>query len=151
MTADPRPAARIVNPAAVPLDPSPLSNGCPICGRHNVNLTRHHVVPRSQGGDDVRENLIWACGDGSRGCHGVLESHNRDGETGLDYRTCGELLILYLDTIPAVREYAERKKYQGWLEDTYLPLSEDPIARAEWLRSQGRDDEADVLLTKGAA
>lgn len=37
--------------------------------------TLHHITPRSQGGGDVQENLAPLCGDGSRGCHGLIESH----------------------------------------------------------------------------
>lgn len=40
----------------------------------------HHVVPRSQGGDDVEENLVSVCGSGTTGHHGLLEDH--DGVTG---------------------------------------------------------------------
>lgn len=35
----------------------------------------HHVVPRSQGGDDCEENLIPLCGDGTKGHHGLVEAH----------------------------------------------------------------------------
>ena len=37
-------------------------------------VTIHHLVPRSLGGDDVADNLIPLCGDGSTGCHGLWES-----------------------------------------------------------------------------
>jgi hypothetical protein len=47
---------------------------CCACGLREP-LSLHHVVPKSQGGDDVRENLVVLCGDGTRGCHGKLENH----------------------------------------------------------------------------
>lgn len=46
---------------------------CVSCGLPCESL--HHVVPRSQGGDDIEMNLAPMCGDGTRGCHGRLESH----------------------------------------------------------------------------
>jgi hypothetical protein len=46
---------------------------CVSCGLAVQSL--HHCVPKSQGGDDVAENMIPMCGDGTRGCHGILESH----------------------------------------------------------------------------
>jgi hypothetical protein len=46
---------------------------CVSCGLAAESL--HHVVPKSQGGDDVEANLVPLCGDGTRGCHGKLESH----------------------------------------------------------------------------
>lgn len=42
---------------------------CTHCAMRPVEL--HHVVSRSQGGDDVAENLCPLC----RSCHGILESH----------------------------------------------------------------------------
>lgn len=46
---------------------------CVACGLATESL--HHVVPKSQGGDDLVVNLAPLCGDGTRGCHGRLESH----------------------------------------------------------------------------
>lgn len=39
----------------------------------------HHVVSKSLGGDDVEENVVSLCGDGTKGHHGLIEAH--DGET----------------------------------------------------------------------
>jgi 5-methylcytosine-specific restriction endonuclease McrA len=36
----------------------------------------HHVVPKSLGGDDIEDNVVPLCGDGTRGCHGKVESHD---------------------------------------------------------------------------
>lgn len=44
---------------------------CVICG--SINISIHHVLPRSQCGDDVWENLVPLCGDGTTGCHGSVE------------------------------------------------------------------------------
>jgi 5-methylcytosine-specific restriction endonuclease McrA len=46
---------------------------CVSCGLPAESL--HHIVPRSQGGSDIVENLAPLCGDGTRGCHGKLEAH----------------------------------------------------------------------------
>jgi hypothetical protein len=42
-------------------------------------VSLHHLVPRSLGGDDLADNLVPLCGDGTRGCHGLVEA--RDFET----------------------------------------------------------------------
>lgn len=39
----------------------------------------HHLVSKSLGGDDVEENLVSLCGDGTTGHHGLVEAW--DGET----------------------------------------------------------------------
>lgn len=44
--------------------------------RSSLNL--HHVLPRSQGGDDVEANLVWLCGSGTTGHHGFVEYRDRD-------------------------------------------------------------------------
>lgn len=38
--------------------------------------TRHHRLPRGQGGSNDLSNLLHVCGDGTTGCHGYIE-HNR--------------------------------------------------------------------------
>jgi 5-methylcytosine-specific restriction endonuclease McrA len=44
---------------------------CAICGDYSP-LTAHHLVPRSAGGDDVPENIVGLCGDGTTFCHGAV-------------------------------------------------------------------------------
>lgn len=39
-------------------------------------LTLHHIVPRSLGGSDVLPNLVWLCGTGTTGHHGLVEAHD---------------------------------------------------------------------------
>jgi hypothetical protein len=53
---------------------------CVLCGDPAQSL--HHVLPRSQGGDDVEACLVAVCGDGVRGCHGLLE--NQDLQARMD-------------------------------------------------------------------
>lgn len=53
---------------------------CLVClwlGEAQTRLsTLHHVVSKSLGGDDVEENLVSLCGDGTTGHHGLLEDHD---------------------------------------------------------------------------
>lgn len=58
---------------------------CEICGsavgdRRGVDFSIHHRRPRQMGGTrwhgaSLPSNLLLACGSGTTGCHGVLESH----------------------------------------------------------------------------
>jgi hypothetical protein len=72
---DPRPSKRLRASQADWSDiHKEFSHACCVsCGLPYQSL--HHVVPRSQGGDDYKANLAPMCGDGTRGCHGILESH----------------------------------------------------------------------------
>jgi hypothetical protein len=70
---------RIVNPKAG-IEKVNREGRCRICrivGRHlsqGGTLNRMHLVARSQGGDDVDENIVPGCGSGSSGCHGLIEA-----------------------------------------------------------------------------
>lgn len=117
----PKPAKRIVDKTARPLDCEPLFDPprCPLCKRlAGFGLSRHHVVPKGQGGDDLDVNLIWVCGDGTRGCHGVL-THRGRGDHGLTFEQVAAALLEYVNTLPPIREYADRAKYVGFLENYY--------------------------------
>jgi hypothetical protein len=69
MTADPKPAARIVDPGAMTrkrrADP-----WCRACMKMATNC--HHLIGKGHRGDDVEANLIPICGSGSNLCHGAL-------------------------------------------------------------------------------
>lgn len=120
MAPDFKPLARVVDPAVQPFDMSPILWGrCPLCQRLRARLTRHHVVPKGQGGDDVPENLVWCCGDGTTGCHGVLTHRNRDGATGFTYPQVAGWLLSYLACLPAVCAYVAGAKWDGWLDHYY--------------------------------
>jgi hypothetical protein len=45
---------------------------CVICGAIDISI--HHILSRSLGGDDVWENLAPLCGSGTHGCHGGVEA-----------------------------------------------------------------------------
>ena len=49
---------------------------CINCGLRTESL--HHIIPRSQGGDDVVPNLAPLCGTGTTGCHGLLHGGSND-------------------------------------------------------------------------
>lgn len=43
-------------------DNEPLGERCcAYCGKYTKKLSRDHVVPRSRGGLDTHDNLVWAC------------------------------------------------------------------------------------------
>jgi hypothetical protein len=73
MTADPKPAARIVNPDAMKrkLASDLVCRGCHV--RRAANC--HHLIGKAQSGDDVEANLVPLCGSGSHGCHGALHGN----------------------------------------------------------------------------
>jgi len=66
---DPRPVARLVDRHALRVARL-TSDACAACGRTAGSV--HHVIPRSEGGDDVAGNLLLLCGSGTTGCHGAL-------------------------------------------------------------------------------
>ena len=61
MTAIPKPVKRIRDPEAV--QRKTAGAACRMCGR--AASDGHHVVLRSQGGDDVEENIVPLCHE----CH----------------------------------------------------------------------------------
>lgn len=77
--ADPKPAPRIRNPQAFK-DFHSISQECLSCGRSNPNAA--HLLPRSQGGDDVAANLVGLCGSGASGCHGAWHGNPYRGDFG---------------------------------------------------------------------
>lgn len=116
----PRPSRRIVDRDVQPADWLPLELGvCPVCGGSMAVCSRAHVVPKGLRGDDVPENVVWICGDGTRGCHGVLTHHGR-GTHGLDHATVSKAFVAYVETLQPTIEYVTRTKYDGWLRAYYL-------------------------------
>lgn len=66
---DPKPDARIVDPTATRRKVLG-DRACRACG--NQAATGHHLLPKGERGDDVVDNIVPVCGDGTQGCHGAL-------------------------------------------------------------------------------
>lgn len=79
----PKPPPRIINPRAG--TQKLMDEGrCRLCDvtaqvlfLRGIGLTRHHLIPRGQGGHDHDDNLIPLCGNGTTGCHGDVEHYRR--------------------------------------------------------------------------
>jgi hypothetical protein len=78
MTADPRPAARVVDVGAMRVfHLKMMGEPCEVCELRTGTII-HHVKYRSRGGDDVEGNFLWVC----HVCdsdHGKLPSISRYG------------------------------------------------------------------------
>lgn len=96
-----------------------LAQPCQVCGdcfrTAWVAKSLHHIVPRSQGGDDVPENLAVLCGHGTVGCHGDVEA-----------RRSGARTELRLNMTLAQKEYVWARKGEAWM-DRHYPLSEGTV------------------------
>lgn len=123
-------------PARVRLSPSKylelvaeamrLAGGMCECGCGRRADSAHHLVARSQRGDDVLENIVVLAGDGTRLCHGALEAA---------CRTWDSIRDVYIDPAdvrsgirsrleqarPATIAYLLAKKGAVWLERRYPP------------------------------
>jgi 5-methylcytosine-specific restriction endonuclease McrA len=75
-------------------------------------LTRHHLVPRSQGGDDIDDNLVPLCGDGVSGCHGDVEAYRPGARHSLRIALTRQEV-----------EYVTAKKGRAWLDNAYPDVS----------------------------
>lgn len=65
MTPDPRPEARIRDSDLMRILHAERDKECALSGE-TFGLELHHILPRSQGGDDVRANLVWLTADRHR-------------------------------------------------------------------------------------
>jgi 5-methylcytosine-specific restriction endonuclease McrA len=74
--ADPKPAARRIDREAG-VEKVRSEGRCRICPA-TYGLTRHHLVPRSLGGDDSDDNLIPLCFV----CHDLYETQPKDQGPG---------------------------------------------------------------------
>jgi hypothetical protein len=81
---------------------------CVVCGDPAESL--HHIVRKGGGnrGDDVPANLAPVCGDGVRGCHGLIEARHRPTLSALRHAlTVGQLA------------YVLEKRGEAWLNRAY--------------------------------
>lgn len=88
---------------------------CQLCGARTLALDPHHIVPRSQGGDDVLGNIAPLCtfppSDApGLGCHARI-TENDPGALRAFRETLDELQVAYV---------LERKG-AAWLEGRYPP------------------------------
>lgn len=65
MIPDPRPARRVRDAEILRILHSDRNKECAFTG-HTDDLELHHVLPRSQGGDDIRANLVFLRRDAHR-------------------------------------------------------------------------------------
>lgn len=82
---------------------------CRVCGARRAE-SLHHVVRRSKSGEDVRANLLPVCGDGVRGCHGLIEARS--------LWALGRVREAILED-PAMTDYVVGLKGWGWLDRAY--------------------------------
>ncbi len=73
-----------------------LPSRCELCGRSVMHITRHHLIPRTEGGKDVVDLCIP--------CHKTLHSF-------FSNRT----LLHELHTIEALRQEPEIARYLEWI------------------------------------
>jgi 5-methylcytosine-specific restriction endonuclease McrA len=104
---DPKPRKRVVNPDAG-VGKLRQERACRVCGQRTMLLERHHLVKRSQGGDDVDENIVPLCGDGVAGCHGRVEAKHRE-----------TLVALRKALRPDELDYIILRKGEAWLDRMY--------------------------------
>jgi hypothetical protein len=113
VTADPKPAARIVDRLAT-TRACLRWRECLVCG--GPSATGHHVLARGAGGDDVLENITPLCGSGTTGCHGLVEARDPDALAAL-----GDAI---LRCRPDVLDYLAAKIPQAasWFERNLPPV-----------------------------
>lgn len=80
MGSDPKPPARVRDPALL-ASLHRLSFECFLCETLHGPFSLHHIHKHPR--DDVSENLVYLCGDGTRGCHGLIEHADRQARTRL--------------------------------------------------------------------
>lgn len=79
MAADPKPEPRVKNPLLLRALHQRWRE-CALCGKTRP-LSLHHIHKHPR--DDVEGNLVMLCGDGVRGCHGMIEAGNRGARAAL--------------------------------------------------------------------
>lgn len=113
MTPDPKRAPRVRDPELLRRMRYEFEE-CVLCG--SVDFSIHHVLKRSQGGDDVRENLVALCGHGTAGCHGRIEAAEKEA--------CAALGV-------------HLSRYRRDTLDYLASRLGGPVAATEWLQQRG--------------
>jgi 5-methylcytosine-specific restriction endonuclease McrA len=114
VTADPKPSRRVVDPAAgqAKLAYERVCRACASSRRERAwwyRLQRHHLVPRSLGGDDVADNIVPLC----LPCHQDFES-SPSLRREVAQRVRASLTLAEL-------AYVLAKKSRAWLDRYYPP------------------------------
>lgn len=81
---------------------------CRICGKRTLAVDAHHLVPRSQGGDDVAENFAPLCAPWEPSCHRRVTENDPDA-----------LRALRAALHPEELAYVIARKGEAWLERRY--------------------------------
>jgi len=117
---DAKPAKRVKNPKAMS-DAHKRGGVCALnCNTTPVSL--HHVLPRSQGGDDVAANMLFLCGSGTTGHHGLVEANDTPTLVLL-----GEHLLLERpDTISYIKGKLGEEAGTAWLARKLLLVTAPP-------------------------
>jgi hypothetical protein len=101
-TPDPKPPVRVRDPDLLRALHFEWRGECVIADEECVAWrSLHHVLKRSQGGDDVRANFAMLCGDGIRGHHGRIEAH--------DPSACAALYVVLKASRPDTMDYLASK------------------------------------------
>lgn len=104
---NPRPAKRRRDKNAGRAKCLSIGSECRICGVRRM-LERHHLVPRSQSGEDRDENLVPLCGPFENACHQRVTENDPEALSTLRSR-------LY----PEEEAYIVFRMGQGWLDRRY--------------------------------
>jgi hypothetical protein len=105
---DLKPAKRVKNPKAMK---QVHEQGCWCVLNCGEKGSVHHVLARSQGGDDVSANMVCLCGSGTTGHHGKVEANDTPTLVLL-----GEHLLLERpDTISYIKGKLGEAEGAAWL------------------------------------
>lgn len=104
---NPRPVRRGRDPKAGRAKCLSPESECRLCGTRR-GLERHHLVPRSQTGEDVDANLVPLCGVFENECHRRITENDPDA-----------LALLRGRLWPEEETYAAQRMGWGWLERRY--------------------------------
>ena len=91
----------------------PAWRRCALNPDHDRRASLHHIHKHPR--DDVIANLVWLCGDGTTGCHGLVEHH--------DPATMA-LLAEYLRGRPDFRGYLAHKFREQGIEQSVAAADE---------------------------
>ncbi|MFW6162088.1 MAG: hypothetical protein ACODAJ_04920 [Planctomycetota bacterium] len=83
---------------------------CDLCGRHGVELTKHHLIPRTRHSnkrnkklfdrDEVKSRLLWLCEPCHRQVHAVLST---------------KALAQEFNTLESLAVHPEIRKFVRWV------------------------------------